>query len=108
MQLQLPIFPKEAQLIWKRFVNPQYRRLTHQIKKLREKKQRVEAKFYPLVEQAREEKLENIPAITDKQMQYKQQIDQLTSQENELIIARKNLQPKIKLAKCPRKNAIIN
>lgn len=83
-------------------VNPQYRRLTHQIKKLREKKQRVEAKFYPLVEQAIEEKLENIPAITDKQMQYKQQIDQLTSQENELIIARKNLQPKIKLAQMPQ------
>lgn len=83
-------------------VNPQYRRLTHQLKKIREKKQRVEAKFYPLVEQAIEEKLDNIPAITDKQMQYKQQIDQLTIQEEELIIARKNLQPKIKLAQMPQ------
>lgn len=83
-------------------VNPQYRKLTHQLKKLREKKQRVEAKFYPLVEQAIEEKLDNIPAITDKQMQYKQQIDQLTSQENELIIARKNLHPNIKLAQMPQ------
>jgi hypothetical protein len=83
-------------------VNPQYRKLTHQLKKLREKKQRVEAKFYPLVEQAIEEKLDNIPAITDKQMQYKQQIDQLTIEENELIIARKALQPKIKLAQMPQ------
>jgi uncharacterized protein YeeX (DUF496 family) len=83
-------------------VNPQYRKLTHQLKKLREKKQRVEAKFYPLVELAIEENLDNIPAITDKQMQYKQQIDQLIFQENELIIARKNLQPKIKLAQMPQ------
>jgi len=82
-------------------VNPQYRRLTHQLKKLREKKQRVEAKFYPLVEKAIEENLDNIPAITDKQMQYKQQIDQLTIDENELTQARKSLQPKIKLAQMP-------
>jgi prepilin-type processing-associated H-X9-DG protein len=83
-------------------VNPQYRKLTHQLKKIREKKQRVEAKFYPLVEQAIEEKLDNIPAITDKQMQYKQQIDQLITQENELNRARKSLQPKIKLAQMPQ------
>ncbi len=82
-------------------VNPQYRKLTHLLKKLREKKQRVEAKFYPLIEQAIDNSIDNIPTITDKQMQYKQQIDQLAMQENELIKARKKHQPKIKLAHMP-------
>jgi hypothetical protein len=83
-------------------VNPQYRKLTHQLKKLREKKQRIEARFYPLVEQTIDEELENIPAITDKQMQYKQQIDQLALQEKELLQTRKKLNPKIKLAQMPQ------
>jgi len=85
----------------KMVVNPQYRKLTHQLKKLREKKQRVEAKFYPLVEQAIDDNLDNIPIITDKQMQYKQQIDQLAIEENKLIDDRKKLQPKIKLEQMP-------
>ena len=85
----------------KEVVNPQYRKLTHKLKKLREKKQRVEAKFYPLVEQAIDEHLDCIPIITDKQMQYKQQIDQLASEEESLVQARKKLQPKIKLAQMP-------
>lgn len=85
----------------KMVVNPQYRKLTHQLKKLREKKQRVEAKFYPLIEQAIDQNLDNIPVITDKQMQYKQQIDQLLIDENQLVDARKKLQPKISLAQMP-------
>ena len=86
----------------KMVVNPQYRKLTHKLKKLREKKQRVEAKFYPLVEQAIDEHLDNIPIITDKQMQYKQQIDLLAMEEKSLVQARKRLQPKIKLAQMPQ------
>jgi hypothetical protein len=86
----------------KEVVNPQYRKLTHQLKKLKEKKQRVEAKFYPLVEQAIDENLDNIPVITDKQMQYKQQIDLLASEESKLVQARKKLQPKITLAQMPQ------
>ena len=82
-------------------VNPQYRKLTYQLKKLKEKKQRVEAKFYPLVERAIDEDLDNIPVITDKQIQYKQQIDQLKLKEEELIAARKKLPPKITLAQMP-------
>jgi hypothetical protein len=85
----------------KTVVNPQYRKLTHQLKKLREKKQRVESKFYPLVEQVIDENIESIPTITDKQMQYKQQIDQYRQKEDELIMQRKTLQPRIKLAQMP-------
>lgn len=79
-------------------VNPQYRKLTYQLKKVREKKQRIEAKFYPLVEQAIDENIENIPVITEKQMEYKQQIDMLACEEDKLLEARKKIQPKIKLS----------
>lgn len=87
----------------KQVVNPQYRKLTHQLKKLREKKQRVEAKFYPLLQKAMDENLDNLPEITDKQMQYKLQIDQLAVKEKELINQRKKQQPRIKLAQMPEK-----
>jgi len=82
----------------KTVVNPQYRNLTHQLKKLREKKQRIESKFYPLVERAINENLDNIPTISDKQMQYKQQIDQFINEETQLVMQRKRIQPRIKLA----------
>ena len=54
------------------------------------------------MEQAIDENLDNIPVITDKQMQFKQQIDQLGLKEKQLVEARKKLQPKIKLAQMPK------
>ena len=39
----------------KEVVNPEYRKLTHQIKKIREKIQRIQARFFPLIEQAIDE-----------------------------------------------------
>ncbi len=88
----------------KTVVNPQYRKLTHLLKKIKEKKQRIEAKFYPLIEKAIDENLDNIPYITDKQMEYKQQIDHITEQEQKMVEARKKLDPKITLAQMPDEN----
>ena len=85
----------------KTVVNPQYRKATYQLKKLREKKQRIESKFYPLVEQAIDSELEIIPTITDKQMQYKQMLDQYSQEEGVLVMERKKLQPRIKLGQMP-------
>ena len=85
----------------KTVVNPQYRKATCQIKKLREKKQRVASKFYPLVEQAIDSELEIIPRITDKQMQCKQLLDQYSQEEGLLVMERKKLQPRIKLSQMP-------
>lgn len=85
----------------KEVVNPQYRKLTHLIKKTREKKQRIEAKFYPLLEQVIEEELDHIPVISDKQMQYKEQIDTFAQQENQFVESRKKLTHKIKLDQMP-------
>jgi len=85
----------------KTVVNPQYRKATYQLKKLREKKQRIESKFYPLVEQAMDSELEVLPQITDKQMQYKHMLDEYNQEENLLVMERKKIQPRIKLGQMP-------
>jgi hypothetical protein len=85
----------------KTVVNPQYRKATYQLKKLREKKQRIESKFYPLVEEAIDSELEILPRITDKQMQYKQMLDQYNREEKLLDMERKKIQPRIKLSQMP-------
>ena len=88
----------------KEVVNPQYRKLTHQIKKIREKTQRLEAKFYPLVEKVMDEPLDDLPIITEKQIEQKNLIDQHKVQENELVEQRAKLDPKIKLCQMPNDN----
>lgn len=85
----------------KTVVNPMYRKLTHQIKKIREKKQRVTAKFYPLIEQVMDGALEEIPEITDKQMQYKLILEQYNKEEEELLEQRKKQQPRITIVQMP-------
>jgi hypothetical protein len=85
----------------KTVVNPQYRKLNHQLKKLREKKQRIGSKFYPLVEQVMDGILEEMPEITDKQMQYKLLLEQYCQEENILLVERKKLQPRVTLAQMP-------
>jgi hypothetical protein len=86
----------------KMVVNPQYRQITHNLKKLREKKQRVESKFYPLAEQVIDDPLDKIPILTNKQMEYKLLIDQYTQNEQQLIEERKKYPPKIKLSQMPQ------
>ena len=85
----------------KTVVNPQYRKATYQIKKLKEKIQRIESKFYPLVEQTMDNKLEKMPQITDKQMQYKLLLDQYRQEADILVKEREKLQPRIKLGQMP-------
>lgn len=82
-------------------VNPEYRKLTHQLKKIREKKQRIEARFYPIAQQLIDEPIDAIPSLTQKQMDYLQVIEQYRLQEQELILNRSQLQPKIKLCQLP-------
>ncbi|MCK5138187.1 MAG: hypothetical protein KAR19_20570 [Bacteroidales bacterium] len=54
-----------------------------------------------MVEQAIDSELERIPRITDKQMQYKQILDQYSQEEGVLVLERKKLQPRIKLSQMP-------
>jgi hypothetical protein len=85
----------------KMVVNPLYRQITHKLKKLREKKQRIEAKFYPLAEQVIDDPLDNLPILTNKQMEYKLLIEQYASEEKQLLEERKKHPPKIKLRLMP-------
>lgn len=78
-------FGTETIDINKEVVNPEYRKLTHQIKKIREKIQRIQARFFPLVEQAIDEPLDKLPTITVKQMENKAVLDKLNHIEDELI-----------------------
>jgi len=94
-------FGVETTGLEKTVVNPIYRKLGHQLKKLREKEQRISSKFYPLVEMVIEGDLEEIPEITDKQMQYKFLLDKYAKEEEELIEQRKKHPPRITLAQMP-------
>jgi hypothetical protein len=82
----------------KKVVNPEYRRLTHQLKKMGEKIQRIEARFFPLAQQAMDEPIDKIPALTNKQMEYKNTMEQYRAQKIELLAKREKVQPKIELS----------
>lgn len=82
-------------------VNPEYRKLTHQIKKVKEKRGRVEAKFYPLIEKINEDDLDRLPTITIKQADYMQSIKQLKEQENQLIGQRLQTSARVMLKEMP-------
>ncbi len=85
----------------KKVVNPEYRKINHRIKKLREKIGRLEAKFYPLAQQAMEQDIDQIPIITQKQIEYKEMLDRYKQQEVEWIEKRKQYPPKITLKEMP-------
>jgi len=85
----------------KEIVNPEYRRLTHQLKKLREKIQRLQARFFPLAQLAIDQPLDELPAITNKQMEYKTQIDNYKTQETVLLTQRSQLMPRLKIKQMP-------
>jgi len=86
----------------KEIVNPEYRKLTHQIKKLKEKIQRLQARFFPLIQLAIDQPLENLPAITNKQMEYKEKIDSLKIHEQELTKKRSEIKPRLKVCQMPQ------
>lgn len=85
-------------------VNPAYRRTSHCLKKVREKIGRFEAKFYPLVQQAMDNSIDELPAITDKQMQYKDIISRLKQEEAVLLEERKHIPAKIRLEQMPEQS----
>jgi len=85
-------------------VNPEYRALTHRIKKVREKIQRLEAQFYPLAELAMDQMLDALPAITKRQAEYRERIDGLKTQEEALLLQRSGVQPRIKVRQMPEQH----
>ena len=114
MQLLLPMFPKEVlqQSVNMHLCETQTelggylfreirRKLTHQIKKIRGKILRIQARFFPLIEQAIDETLDKLPSITVKQMEYKTTIDKLCENEDKLVEQRQRIKPRIKIGQMP-------
>jgi hypothetical protein len=85
----------------KEVVNPQYRQLTHQLKKQREKTGRLKAKLYPLTEQSIEAFLDDIPELADKQMTLLEQIEKQQQTEQQIEEQRSKILPRIKLKEMP-------
>jgi len=88
----------------KEIVNPEYRKATYRLKKLREKIQRLEARFYPLVQLAMDLPIDELPTITGKQAEYKEIIEDLRKQEEMLLSQRGQIKPRLKIKQMPEQN----
>lgn len=86
----------------KEVVNPPHRLIRYQIKKAKEKKKRLEAQFYPLLEQAIDTKLEEMPALTNRQKAIKEKIDAFDEQIRNLQTEAKAIPARIKLKDMPQ------
>ena len=82
-------------------VNPAYRKMKQAIKKLKEKVGRLEAKFYPLLEQAIDTPLEHMPALTKKQIDLREKISDHQGQIEKLETQASAVPQKIKLKDMP-------
>lgn len=85
----------------KLIVNPEYRQLTHRIKKQREKIQRLEAKFYPMIEKINDQNIDQLPSFTAKQAEYKIAVEELKKQLLQLKQNRTDTAAKITLKQMP-------
>ncbi len=85
----------------KEIVNPEYRKLCHQLKKLREKIRRIEARSYPLLQLAIDQPIDELPAISRKQAGYKEKIEDFRKQEETLLLQRSQLKPRLKVIQMP-------
>lgn len=85
----------------KEVVNPLYRKVAHQLKKEREKIQRDKAQQYSLAEQSIDANLEDIPALTQKQMELIEKIEQRQIKEQQIESQRNKTPARIKLKDMP-------
>ncbi len=85
----------------KSIVNPPYRKLSHRIKKIREKINRLEAKFYPLVDQLMDEQIEQTPQLSAQHEKYRDQIHTKKEELQALLQERKQFKSRIKVKEMP-------
>jgi hypothetical protein len=85
----------------KEIVNPEYRKLSQQLKKLREKIRRVEAHFYPLLQLAIDQPIDELPVISPKLAGYKEKIEDFRKQEEKLLLQRSQVKPRLKVIQMP-------
>ncbi len=82
----------------KEVVNPQHRRLSHALKKVKEKISRQKAYFYPLAEKAMDKTLDDIEDVYKQQTHHAEQLKLLQQQEQDLINQLKDVPKRIKLS----------
>ena len=82
--------------------NPEYKRLTYQIKKAREKKARLEARLYKKMEEIGQITLEHIEKTIAKNASTIERINEYNDQVNILLATRKNRPSRITIAEMPR------
>lgn len=85
----------------KEIVNPEYRKITYKIKKLSEKIQRREAKFYKVVEEVNVEKIDKLPPLTTQQIKATEAIAALKDEKEVLVKQRMSIPNKMKLKDMP-------
>ena len=85
----------------KMVVNPEYRKFTHRIKKVKEKIARKEARFFPLIEKINDNNLEQLPPLSAKQAEYMQSIKKYQEELNILLGQRDQISARITLKDMP-------
>lgn len=85
----------------KEVVNPPHRVIIYRIKKAKEKMKRLEAQFYPLLEQAIDTQVQEMPALTNKQKAVKENIDAYAEQIRNLKTQAQAIPARIKLKDMP-------
>jgi hypothetical protein len=91
----------------KEVVNPIYRKISHQLKKQKEKTRRLKAQLYPLAKQCMDAPIEQIPALSQQQITLKEKIKQHELLEDKLVQERSSIAPRIKINQMP-KNKMYN
>jgi hypothetical protein len=76
----------------KKIVNPEYRKITHKIKKLTERIQRQEAKFYKVVEKINEEHIDKLPDFTQQQIKAIE-ILAILKKDKEILVQQRTIIP---------------
>lgn len=84
-----------------KIVNPEYRKITHKIKKITEKIRRKEATLYTIVEQVQKQTIDNIPQLTARQITATGAITELKIEKEKWITLRKSTPNKIMLKEMP-------
>ena len=80
-----------------RIVNPEYTKLSSQIKKLREKKSRVDAKLFAFIEENLDVSVEYFGDIIEKQSRWKEKQNELEALINQAVALRKSVPSRIAL-----------
>lgn len=86
----------------KEVVNPLHRKLTYQLKKEREKMQRLKAQQFALAEQSIDANLEGIPALAARQMKLMEKMEEHQIKEQEIQNQRNKTTPRITLKDMPQ------